>query len=195
MNEMLTELAPSLQRLIDARLDSIDRALLSTDSSRAERRQIVAAIEDQIQELITRLGNDPTREDILKILASLDPPEAYGWSSAAVELDQQLPARSNRIAPPSNCELPCKANALAIISICLAVMGLSSLSTVMLLDLLSFITSLAFCLPAFVLGIISLRQIAAANGTQSGKGLAILGIVSLPMSFFIMCMLFVVYGE
>ena len=90
MNALLTELAPSLQRLVDARLDNIDRALLSTDISRYERRQIVSAVEDQIQELVARIDKDePSREDLFRILASLDPPEAYGSGSMQQDLEQE----------------------------------------------------------------------------------------------------------
>ena len=90
MNALPTELAPSLQRLVDARLDNIDRALLSTDISRYERRQIVSAVEDQIQELVARIDKDePSREDLFRILASLDPPEAYGSGSMQQDLEQE----------------------------------------------------------------------------------------------------------
>ena len=40
----VAELSPTLQRLIDARLDSIERILLSTNVNRNERREIVQAV-------------------------------------------------------------------------------------------------------------------------------------------------------
>jgi hypothetical protein len=98
MTELLTELAPSLQKLVDARLDNIDRALLSTDVTRYERRQIVSAVEDQIQELVARIDKDePSREDILRILASIDPPEAYGTGSMHPAMEGTV-QRAARIA-------------------------------------------------------------------------------------------------
>jgi hypothetical protein len=73
----VAELSPTLQRLIDARLDAIERILLSTDVNRSERREIVQAVEDQIYELIDRRSDqETTREDILEVLSTIDPPEA-----------------------------------------------------------------------------------------------------------------------
>jgi hypothetical protein len=65
--------------LIDARLDAIDRALLGR-VSRAERLDVVGEVESRIDELLRERcgpGADPSREDVLAVLARLDPPEAY----------------------------------------------------------------------------------------------------------------------
>jgi hypothetical protein len=43
----------------------------------SERRSIVGEVETQIFELLARRGPALTREDVLAVLASLDPPEAY----------------------------------------------------------------------------------------------------------------------
>lgn len=67
----------SLQALVDARLDTIDRMLMGM-LPRADRLAIVREVENQIDELIAKQSTAPqTREDILEILARLDPPEAY----------------------------------------------------------------------------------------------------------------------
>jgi HAAS len=69
--------AESLQMLIDSRLDTIDRMLLGR-LPRAERLEIVREVESQIFELLQeRTSDEPTREDVLAVLARLDPPEAY----------------------------------------------------------------------------------------------------------------------
>ena len=66
-----------LQTLIDSRLDTIDRMLLGR-LPRSERLEIVREVESQIFELLQERGSDePTREDVLAVLARLDPPEAY----------------------------------------------------------------------------------------------------------------------
>ncbi len=65
--------------LIDARLETVERALFGR-ISRAERLDIVGEVESRIDELLReRCGpaNEPTREDVLAVLAKLDPPEAY----------------------------------------------------------------------------------------------------------------------
>ena len=66
-----------LQALIDSRLDTIDRMLLGR-LPRAERLEVVREVESQIFELLQeRCSDEPTREDVLAVLARLDPPEAY----------------------------------------------------------------------------------------------------------------------
>ncbi len=70
-------LTESLQGLIDARLDTLDRMLLG-QVPRPERLAIVQDVETQIhQRLQERGGEELTREDVLAELAQLDPPEAY----------------------------------------------------------------------------------------------------------------------
>ena len=70
--------ANGARTLIDARLDAIDRALLGR-VSRAERLDVVGEVESRIGELLhARCGSsEPSREDVLAVLAQLDPPEAY----------------------------------------------------------------------------------------------------------------------
>ena len=65
--------------LIDARLETVERALFGR-ISRAERMDIVGEVESRIDDLLRERcgpGGDPTREDVLAVLARLDPPEAY----------------------------------------------------------------------------------------------------------------------
>jgi hypothetical protein len=70
-------LSESLQRLIDSRLETIERMLLGR-VARAERMAIVREVESQIHELLSeRETDEPGREDVLSVLARLDPPEAY----------------------------------------------------------------------------------------------------------------------
>src|SRR4051794_41941944 len=67
----------SLQPLIDSRLDTIDRMLLGR-LPRGERLEVVREVESQVFELLQeRNADEPTREDVLAVLARLDPPEAY----------------------------------------------------------------------------------------------------------------------
>jgi hypothetical protein len=72
------ELESSLQALVDDRLDAIDRVLLRAGVSRGERRTIVEEVEAQVHELLSRkTSGDPQRADVVAVLATLDPPEAY----------------------------------------------------------------------------------------------------------------------
>ncbi len=70
-------LSQALQSMIDSRLDTIERMLLGR-VPRAERMAIVGEVESQIHELLgEREAHDLSREDVLAVLARLDPPEAY----------------------------------------------------------------------------------------------------------------------
>jgi hypothetical protein len=70
-------LTESLQTLIDARLDTIDRMLLGR-VPRSDRLAIVRDLETQIFELLQEHeGDELGRDDVLAVLARLDPPEAY----------------------------------------------------------------------------------------------------------------------
>lgn len=85
--------------LIDARLDAIDRALLGR-VSRAERLDVVGEVESRIDELLRERcgpGAEPTREDVLAVLARLDPPEAY----LGDEDEGSTPGRSAPSATPA----------------------------------------------------------------------------------------------
>src|SRR3954451_12809710 len=87
----------SLQTLIDSRLDTIDRMLLGR-LPRAERLEVVREVESQIFELLQeRCSDEPTREDVLAVLARLDPPEAY----LPEELEREPGARLRPLAGPA----------------------------------------------------------------------------------------------
>jgi hypothetical protein len=71
------QLSESLQALIDARLDTIDRMLLGR-TTRSDRLAIVREVESQLFELLHEHGREElTREDVLAVLGRIDPPEAY----------------------------------------------------------------------------------------------------------------------
>ncbi len=70
-------LTDALQALVDARLDTIDRMLVGR-VNRQDRLAIVREVESQIFDLLQRHEGGPLdRDDVLAILARLDPPEAY----------------------------------------------------------------------------------------------------------------------
>ena len=105
-----SDLQPDLRPLIDARLDSIDQILIRAQVPWSERRSIVGEVETQIFELLSRRNTSPTQEDVLAVLGSIDPPEAYlpehqreavgaSTARAAVETDwRALAARGTHLA-------------------------------------------------------------------------------------------------
>jgi hypothetical protein len=195
MNELLTELAPSLQRLVDARLDNIDRALLSTDTSRYERRQIVSAVEDQIQELVARIDKaEPSREDILRILASLDPPEAYGSGSMQATAEQprlREPSPFSAIRMSTSTSFEPKANTLSIVSVVLAAASLMAIPGVFIIDIVALLLSAIVSMSALICGIVSLCQLWNAKGKEYGHWMSILGIVSFPVGLMTMLLFYI----
>jgi hypothetical protein len=77
MTVAAAQISESLQMLIDSRLDTIDRMLLGR-IPRQDRLAIVREVESQIYELLpAHESQELTREDVLAVLARLDPPEAY----------------------------------------------------------------------------------------------------------------------
>ena len=108
MSTTIVELSPSLQSLVDERLDTIEQVLLVAGVSRGERRGIVAEVESHVFELLGRRTSvEPGRADVLSVLAQLDPPESYapegfdrrkleaGWPAAARERQLSLAAVSS----------------------------------------------------------------------------------------------------
>jgi hypothetical protein len=76
------DLNPELRKLIDGRLEAIDRVLTASAVSWSERRSILAEVETQIFELLARRSTTPTQEDVLLVLESLDSPDAYAGEAA-----------------------------------------------------------------------------------------------------------------
>lgn len=94
------ELDAPLRTLIDGRLDTIERVLLQAEVSRAERVSIVEEVENQIHELLSRrTSGEPTRADVLAVLASLDPPEAYAPEGYRERLVEQHRVENRRRLP------------------------------------------------------------------------------------------------
>jgi len=93
------DLHPELRRLIDARLEAIDRVLVIAQVAWSERRSIVGEVETQIFELLARRSESPTHEDIVAVLDSLDPPESYTSAESLGTTSEAIfdkPSRSRR---------------------------------------------------------------------------------------------------
>jgi hypothetical protein len=77
MTVAVSQLSESMQTLIDSRLDTIDRMLMGR-VPRQDRLAIVREVEAQVFELLQERGEEElSRDDVLAVLARLDPPEAY----------------------------------------------------------------------------------------------------------------------
>lgn len=172
------------QHLIDLRLDSLDRILMDSGVSRSERAEIVQAVEDQIFEMLDQQGEEVTRESVLQLLRSLDPPEAYCGEEAVEKLvdrtrhsgrrnhlasSQSQPSSSNNSVPPRHSGLAIAALVLALISI----------PTVIV-----FPVGGVFAFASFVCAIIALPGISASGGQLRGGWMAFFGCGMFTLHFF-----------
>ncbi len=163
------------QHLIDVRLDSLDRILIDSGVSRSERCEIVQAVEDQIFEMLDQQGEEVTREGVLRLLRSLDPPEAYCSEDAKTDITSWSMRGSRREAfgalqtqsGQQHNAMPPKQSGLAITSFVLAIV---SIPTIIL-----FPIGCVFALASLVCGIIALLSIAGSHGRLHGRWMAIFG--------------------
>ena len=88
-----SRLSGALQALVDARLDTIDRMLLGR-VDRQDRLAIVRDVESQVFDLLRgRDAGSLDRDDVLAVLARLDPPEAYLPDDESSTIAERGPAR------------------------------------------------------------------------------------------------------
>src|SRR3954462_778170 len=78
---MNVTLNPEVRARLDAHLDAVERALVEAKCSRERRRGIVDDLEAQIMEMLAARSKEPTVGDLEAVLATLDPPAAYGESA------------------------------------------------------------------------------------------------------------------
>jgi hypothetical protein len=132
MTVATAQISESLQVLIDSRLDTIDRMLLGR-MSRQDRLAIVREVESQIHELLEECNSEElTREDVLAVLARLDPPEAYLPEETAGRprsVGATVPTRVSQRAPNLNAKAG-RASGL---------LGLGSIGLLLLLPVFWFI--------------------------------------------------------
>lgn len=143
-------LGTEMQKMIDYRLDSLDRLLIGSAVSRSERMDVVQSVEDQIHEMMDRRSDgEPTREDLVQVLRELDPPEAYvsDWMQMSGP-NPTLETHSDRTAKTVESVEPAKHSALAITAFVLA---LCSVPMVII-----FPIGLIFALAGYICGIVCL---------------------------------------
>jgi hypothetical protein len=174
MMSAVVSLARDQQHLIDIRLDSLDRILMDSGVDRSERSEIVQAVEDQRFEMLDQKGENVTRESVLQLLRSLDPPEAY-W--AAADITERTTRGSRREAFSDRQQrsvqqfpygaVSSKTSGLAIASFVLAMISIPTIIIVPVGSLLS--------IAGLICGIIALPSIAASSGRLHGRWMAIIG--------------------
>ncbi len=174
---MTIELSTSLRHMIDARLDNIERALMTKGTPRGDRRQILSAIEDQILEMLGQTaGDEPSRDDVLSTLAKLDPPEAY------LELtDSELPSfastsSADRRSQPQTTNpfnTQSDLNTLAIISFVLTCFAGVGVFTWWFLGFYGMVPLAIVTIAAGICGTIAMCQFIRHRRSQRGLWMAI----------------------
>jgi hypothetical protein len=122
MTVATAQISESVQTLIDSRLDTIERMLLGR-ASRQDRLAIVREVESQIHELLQASdGDELTREDVLAVLARLDPPEAYipeEIDGDRVSLHRTISARERQSGPAASYKIGRAAGFLGVSALAL----------------------------------------------------------------------------
>lgn len=197
---MITMDMPATSRLmIDARLDSIERALMAQGMGRGDRHQILAAIEDQILEMLSRIeGQEPTREDVLSTLARLDPPEAYlELSTGELTSYQALhssPRQADVHAQPGRRPAP-RLNVLAVVAFVLTCLAMLGSVTWWFLSFYGLLPLAMLTIAAGICGTIALHQFSLDGQTWRGKWMAVTACACTPaVSFVSWIVLLVVEG-
>jgi len=177
-----TQLPTALQTLIDSRLDTIDRMLLGR-VPRQDRVAIVREVESQVFELLSD-RDDPSREDVLAVLARLDPPEAYLSDEDEVESASPSPRPRTVAAVRSGSSVVVKAlkwpKAAGIVGI--IALGLLIFSPQLYLVMAVFggellVCMLLFAAPAMMLGG-AVFSIAVGTMHRRSGAWAVVGIVT-----------------
>jgi hypothetical protein len=187
MTIAMAQLSESLQTLIDTRLDTIDRILLGR-LARPDRLAIVREVESQIQELLQASDADElTREDVLAVLARLDPPEAYFPDQAETLATPSRAVRSSgckRVRPRTDPKAGRASGILGLASLALVVIypALYMIAIYLQSQVVAFAlcaVTLAFAFPAGILGVV-LGIYARKSGAWS-----IVGIAASVLSFLL----------
>ncbi len=188
-----TELDPSLQLLIETRLDILDRILVGR-VSRGDRMSILGEVESQIEELVSQKDAATlSRADLLEILGRIDPPEAY--------IPDDLDERESRMTRRRYVAMPLVRVRAAVTpaappsrtGLIGGILGLTTLGMMFLIGLISLGTAMLFESEAvFFIGLFLASVIGITGGVAAlilgimGRhqgALAIIGIVSGTLSF------------
>jgi hypothetical protein len=179
------KLSGSLQTLLDDRLDAIDRVLLEADLPRSERQGIVEEVEAQVHELLGRCGSEPTRVELVAILDSLDPPEAYAPidSRRRRAWPDQPALKPRRVPQPSLLALGSAMGGLLLLLVVVAglylVIGLEADDGFVLVALATVILMAGVAVSAC--GVFAIRQIRAADGWLIGLPAALFASLIFPL--------------
>ncbi len=164
--------------LIDARLDSIDRMLMDSGVHRSERAEIIQSVEDQIAEMLVTQEGDTERDRVLMVLRSLDPPEAFGSSSAVTPARRRV-GPAPQAATPIVSAVPVQRARTSGAAITSLVLALLSIPTIIILPLGGLISMIAA-----IFGVIAISSVAGSQGALRGGWMGVFACVMFGLHFF-----------
>lgn len=176
MNEL--QRPPEVQAVLDEHLDAVERVLLDSGLSRAERQAICNAIQTQAADMLESRGIvAPTAEDVRTIVAEMDPPGSYRESAAPAP----KPAEPTRLHPAAlwSVILPVVAFLLMLLpfgpkgeAAGLTFLGVAALATV-------------------ALGIVVIVSVRRRPMGYCGAGWAAIGMCILPAVFLLLLAIYI----
>ncbi len=183
------EIPSAMRQMIDARLDSVERALMAKGMGRSDRQQILGAIEDQILEMLSQSSDEePTRDDVLLILAKLDPPEAYMDFSEGDGVVFPVSKTGERPRATEGASMPTTKkdfNVLAIISFVLTCFAFLGSFTWWMLAYVGLIPLSMVTIAAGICGTIALYQFILDRHRYRGLWMALTACTSAPVLGFL----------
>jgi hypothetical protein len=204
MSQALPELPDDARRLIDERLDAIERVLLARNVSRLERRDIIDGVEAQIYDMLSARPETDPREAVAAVLAALDPPEAFAtagetgpampppgasggdWQAAAASSIRRLRLRWRRWWSPQP-EI-CRISPPALVAVIGAGVAVLMVALIMAFSRpkpvgmpLVCLTVLSAAVGVTVLGFMAVRRIRASAGSEYGLRLALVESFLFPV--------------
>jgi hypothetical protein len=176
------QLDAPLRELIDERLDAIDEVLLRAGVSRGERCRIVEEVEAQVYELLgRRAAGEPSRADVVAVLASLDPPEAYAPAGYRRRLARQAREESRpRLPQPSLLAVGSAAGGVLSLLLALLLYGLAANDNAEI-ALLGALLLLPAAAAVTACGVVSIRRIRRSGGWLFGLPAALFAAVLFPL--------------
>jgi len=89
---MTIELSADARQRLDQHLDAVEQALIAAGRPRDQRRAVVDDLETQILDMLAKKSEAPTLADVAAVLATMDPPAAYGDAAPAAVSTPPVPA-------------------------------------------------------------------------------------------------------
>jgi len=161
---------------LDEYLDAVEQALTDSGMSRAERRTICDEIESQAREMVfQRAQREPTEQDISAVLAELDDPEAY---RDVAEPAGQAPAAGRSTDEPRVHPFALWAFVIPFVVVFLIFVPFprGEKETFIWWGVVSFL--------CVVLAVMAIRDIHRRPDRYRGVGLAVFGMLGIPLMVF-----------